>query len=62
MGGNLWTHAASAALCTEEHDLDNIACHALWLVAERLFTCVCTLRPRKKVVCLPKNDKNQEGR
>ena len=37
MESNLWTRAASAALRIEEHDLDNNACRALWLVREHLF-------------------------
>ena len=34
---------ACAVLRIEEHDLDNNACGALWLVQEHLFTCMCTL-------------------
>ena len=34
----------SAALCIEEHNFDNNPCRAQWLVWERLFTCVCTLK------------------
>ena len=39
----LTLEAASAALFIEEHDLDNSACRALWLVQKCLFTCVCML-------------------
>ena len=48
--------AASAALCIEEYDLDNSACHALWLVQESLFTCMCTLiRACVETGCMPDN-------
>ena len=47
MESNSWTRthsgAASAVLCIEENDLDNNACLAVWLVRERLFTCVCLI-------------------
>ena len=41
MESNLWTCTAWAALCIEEHDLDNKAGHAPRLVWDHLFTCAC---------------------